>query len=111
MGRKSSGRLARLALGVMCLVPNAAFAWSPGGPAPDPAGPAPYYSPWVYWTPILYRWCAEWHLRRAGGPDSYPAGPWSYLIIKDPVYIFDPNNVPRGGTQSPPAQQPPAGEQ
>jgi hypothetical protein len=90
MDRNNKRRLAHLVLGVVVLLPARALA----GP---PDGPTPHYSSWAYRTPLLYRLHECWHYRRDGGhtADCYPAGPWSYLIIKDPVYIFDPNSVPR----------------
>ena len=98
MGRSGKeGRLALWVLGGVLLVPGAAPAGQPCCPGGDSqsTGPARYYSPCTYRTPLLYRWCQEHQLHWGRhGPDSIPAGPWGYLIIKDPLYIFDPNSVP-----------------
>ena len=114
MGRRTNRRPAVLALGVVSLIAAGALAGPTGASAadPGPAGPAPYYSPWAYRTPLLYRLCQECQLRRAGGsmPDCAPSGPWSYLIIRDPLYIFDPEKVPSGPGPLPPAGSPETGE-
>jgi hypothetical protein len=66
----------------------------PAAAQTGPTGHARYYSPWAYRTPILFRLSQCIHTWRASPPSGYPTGPWSYLIIKDPVYIFDPKQVP-----------------
>jgi hypothetical protein len=98
MGKScKGGRLALWVLGAAFLVPGGASAGQPCCPAEDSGstGPARYYSPWTYRAPLLYRLCEEHRLHWGKhGPDCYPAGPWGYLIIKEPLYIFDPNRVP-----------------
>jgi hypothetical protein len=92
MGRKHNCRLALLALGVLVLSP----AGLPRAAAdPGPADPAPHYSSWAYRMPLLYRLHECLHYHEYGHtPDCYPTEPTSYLIIKCPVYIFDPNTAP-----------------
>jgi hypothetical protein len=82
------------------------------GPGSDcgPPGPARYYSPWAYRTPLLYRLSQCIHTWRASPPSGYPTGPWSYQIIKCPVYIFDPKDVPSVPAPPAPGTTPEAGD-
>jgi hypothetical protein len=114
VGRTSHVRWALVVLGVVPLLPAAAVAGPLGQGAsdPGPAAPAPYYSPWHYRTPILYRLCEEFHLRREEkcSPTYYPAGLYSYQILTCPVPPGDPPDFRRGPGHGPSVGSPEATE-
>jgi hypothetical protein len=96
----SNGRLALVVLGVLALLPAGASAGGLSQAAPD----TPYYSPWHYRTPNLYRLCECWHGHRFGkyADDRYAPVPFgTYPVITYPGQPIVP-------THTPPSSTPPA---
>ena len=110
MGRQTTRRLAPLVLGVVSLVPVAAFAEPPCAavPGPGPVIPALHYSPWHYRTPLLYRCWAEHHYGvTAGkcGPDCFQV-PVSAPTSQESGSAAESGKRTDEATPTPPAEAP-----
>ena len=105
MGNKRHVRRALEVLAVVALLPAGAFAGAPADPVPDPH---PHYSSWHYRTPLLSRYCEEYHLWREARrcPVYYPPGPYGYGILTCPDSPTTQPDFRSGAASTPPAAAP-----